>query len=158
MNNLSTVVFTGSETSTVYSGDTNGLGGLTFTYSVSNSLSSPDELDRVTISGFAGFTIDVGYVTGSGATPFFVNRSGDGDVLGFDFSSSPIMPGTTGATLVVHTSAPYDIASTISIIDGGTGTAASFSPSPTAGSPAPEPASLAILGISSLVLLRRRRA
>jgi len=165
LNTFSNVVFTGHETTTVYSGDTNnGFGGLTFVYNLSNDLTSTDAIDRVSLSGFAGFATDVGFIDPGGTfEPVAVTRSTNGDIIGFDFSalglgSDDILQGGTSSFLVVRTNAPFDIPDTMTIIDGGSGTASSFGPLPGGGSGTPEPASLGLIGLGSLALLRRRRS
>ncbi len=148
------VVFTGSETTTVYGGDLgNALGGLTFVYSVSNDVTSPDTIDRVTLTGFKTFIVDADFVVGGGLFPATVDRSFSGDVIGFSFPvPNSLLPGQTTAQLVLRTNAPADIPDTLSAIDGGTGVATSFGPA------VPEPASLGLLSLGGVALLRRRRA
>jgi MYXO-CTERM domain-containing protein len=145
-------VFTGSEVSSVYADPANPLGGLTFTYTVSNDLTSPDAMERVSVSNFLGFLTDVVY-SGPGDAPLFFDRT-NADVVGFDFFGVGIPQGTTTSTLIIRTNATTFTASTLSVIDGGTGVVASVGPVPTGG---PEPASLGILGAGALLMLRRRR-
>lgn len=148
------VVFTGSETTQVLAGELgNTLGGLTFVYTVSNDLSSPDTIDRVTLTGFKTFVVDADFVVGPNLFPATADRSFSGDVIGFSFPvPNSLLPGQTTAQLVLRTNAPFDIPNTLSAIDGGTGQATSFGPA------VPEPASLGVLSVGSLMLVRRRRS
>ena len=156
--NAHNVVFTGNETTGVFSGDTNNaLGGLTFVYQVNNDLTSQDALDQITLSGFAGFTADVGFIVDGQTAPVTLTRSADGDIIRFSFPGNDILQGAGSSSLVVRTNAPFDIADTMSIIDGGTGTTSSFAPAPGGGGGTPEPASVGIIGLGGLAILRRRR-
>ena len=83
--------YTGTLTSTVIAGDpSNPLGGLTFTYLLSNDASSLNSLERMTISSFAGFATDVSYqVPAAGVPPTFIDRNPiPADVVGFSFFSA----------------------------------------------------------------------
>src|SRR6267378_8367144 len=88
----------GTLISKVYSGDsTSPLAGLTFTYQIILSASSPNAVSQLTVSRFGSFLTDVGYF-GDGATntpPSFISRSneggGVGDVMQFHFGP----PGAT---------------------------------------------------------------
>ena len=162
----SNVVFTGVETSSDFSGDTNNsLGGLTFIYNITNDEGSPDTIDRVTLSGFAGFAADVGFIDPGGTfTPVVITRSSDGNIIGFDYSAfsfpnNEISPGGASAYMFIRTNAPFDTTNTMTITDGGSGTALSFGPSSSnGGTRTPEPASLGIIGLGGLAVLRRRRS
>ena len=156
LSSTSVVVFSGTETSTVIKGDTNNpLGGLTFVYTVTNSTNSLDSIDRISLSSFLGFSTQVEYA-GSGDVPAEGDRSSGGDVVGFDFFGSSLVKGSTTATLVIRTNALGFAADNMSISDGGVGVVTSYGASPTGGS-TPEPASLGLMSIGALLLLRRRR-
>ena len=113
-----------------YSGDTNNpLGGETFVYRITNGSGSLNSIERATIDSFAGFTTDVGYVSGTGdAAPADASRGSSGDIIGFDFKPFPgtvgtaIAPGQMTDLLVIRTNSPTFTASTLSLIDGSTGT------------------------------------
>ena len=86
--------YTGTLTSTVIAGDpSNPLGGLTFTYLLSNDASSLNSLERMTISSFAGFATDVSYqVPAAGVPPTFIDRNPiPADVVGFSFFSARLV-------------------------------------------------------------------
>lgn len=155
--------FSGTVQSQVISGDTNNtLGGNTFVYRITNGSGSANSIERATIDSFAGFTTDVGYVSGTGVHPGDANRGTNGDIIGFDFKPFPgtvgtaIAPGQTTDLLIIRTNSPSFVASTLSLIDGSTGTAPSFAPAAVI----PEPASLSLLmcAAGGLVMRRRGRA
>src|SRR5256885_738612 len=104
--------FSGTLSSTAIFGDaSNPLGGLTFTYLLVNSAGSLDSIDRLTISDFAGFSVDASFqIPAAGVPPTLINRSLPGDNVGFSFFGVPLVPGelTPGASsalLVLQTSA-----------------------------------------------------
>jgi hypothetical protein len=153
--------FSGTVQSQVISGDTNNpLGGETFVYRITNGSGSLNSIERATIDSFAGFTTDVGYVSGTGdAAPADASRGSSGDIIGFDFKPFPgtvgtaIAPGQTTDFLVIRTNSPSFEASTLSLIDGSTGTAPSFAPAAVV----PEPAGVGLLLCAAGGLLARRR-
>ncbi|HUO09092.1 MAG TPA: PEP-CTERM sorting domain-containing protein [Phycisphaerae bacterium] len=156
VNTASQVVFSGTETTKVYSNDPgNGFGGLTFVYQLINSSNSLDAIDRVSLSSFTGFLTDVEFA-GTGTAPSFADRSSNGDIVGFDFFGATLTPGATTTTLIIRTNALQYTPNTMSVTDGGTGVVASFGAAINGGS-TPEPASLGIMSIGGLLLLRRRR-
>lgn len=147
-------MFSGTLTSTVIAGDpSNPLGGLTFTYVLSNDPGSANAMARVTVSSYAGFATDASYQLGTpGVPPTFIDRL-TSDVVGFSFAGfgpGPIAPGVSTAVLVVQTDAPAFGAGIASIIDSGAVTVASYAP-------IPEPASLGLIGLAGALLLSRRR-
>ena len=148
--------FSGTVTSTVLAGDaSNPLGGLTFTYLLQNNANSIDEIGRFTINDFAGFLTDVSFQVGPGLPPAIVDRNTAGDVIGFSFFGPPIgagllAPGQFSALLVVQTNATIFNQTFVSVIDGGVAMAPSFAP-------LPEPATLGLLVLGGLALIRRRR-
>jgi len=156
--------YSGTLTSTVISGDvSNPLGGLTFTYLISNNAGSLDSIERMTISSFAGFSTDVSFqVPAVGVPPTFIDRNpAPGDVVGFSFFSAPIgsgviLPGTNSALLVVQTDAPTFQPSFAHVLDGTTALVASYAPA--FGIPEPSTLVLAALGGLALLIYRRRRA
>jgi hypothetical protein len=157
VNTSSSVVFSGNETSQVLLGDPgNPFGGLTFVYMLNNSSSSPDAIDRVSLSSFAGFATQVEYF-GPGVSPSIGDRSTNpGDIVGFDFFGATLTPGATTSELIIRTNALQFTSNTMSVTDGGDGVVSSYGAAPSAGT-SPEPASLGIISIGGLLLLRRRR-
>jgi hypothetical protein len=157
--------YSGTLTSAVIQNDpSNPLGGLTFTYLLSNNPNSIDSLGRMTISSFAGFNTDVSY-QGPGAPgvpPFLIDRNPlPGDVVGFSFVGAPIgpgviLPGASSALLVIQTDAPSFQVTNAHILDGTTAQVASYAPQ--FGIPEPSTLVLAVLGGIGLLIYRRRRA
>src|SRR4051812_23409848 len=153
--------FSGTLTTTVISGDpSNALGGLTFTYRITNdgpgiSLSA---VERMTNLNFTGFLTDVSFQTpAAGVAPTSVDRDASSSTVGWSFSplGSGVIPiGGSSARLVIQTNAPAFVPITANIIDGSIAVAPSFGPAAI-----PEPASLALLGMSMLSVgaLRRNR-
>ena len=152
----------GTVTSTVYTGDTsNPYGGLTFTYLVTLlSPQSTDSADELTVGGFGGFQTDVSYnLSGSEVAPAggplepgFSRSDGTGDVLEFFWSANGgILPGETGALIVVQTSAQNAQVGMGGIIDSVPANVAVYAP-------VPEPAigSLFATGLAALFVFRRR--
>jgi hypothetical protein len=151
LNAVNSTVFTGLLDTQVYADS----GGLDFVYQFSNSANSIDSIERLTASGFSGYTTDADYIAGSGAAgPFLVSSSSNGDTIGFSFlSASDVAPGQTSDILVIKTDALAFTASTVSVSDGGVANVDSFSPTAV-----PEPASMAMaaFGFSALGLRRRK--
>ena len=150
--------FSGTLTSSVIAGDaTNPFGGLTFTYLLQNNVGNPEAIGRLTVNNFAGFLTDMSYqVPLVGLAPTLNDRStGAGDVVGFSFVGFPIgvgmlSPGQSSTLLVVQTNAPDWRQTTAAVIDGSVATVPSLAP-------VPEPATLSLLVLGGLALIRRRR-
>ena len=154
---FASATFSGTLTSTVIFGDTNNpWGGLTFTYLLADDPGSATEIGRLTTNGFAGFQTDVSYQLGNGVAPALTDRSiGLGDVVGFSFLGAPVgpgnlLPGQFSELMVVQTASSTFAQSFSSVIDGGVVSVPSFAP-------VPEPATLALLSLGGLALIRRRR-
>jgi hypothetical protein len=161
---FSSPTFTGSLTSTVITGDTsNALGGLTFTYLVTNSNASPDQLERFTVDSFAGFLTDGSYQSpGAGVAPTVNDRSLSGNVIGFTFEGPPvsalgtILPGSSSALLVVQTNAAHYALTSANVIDGSVASVASFAPVNFV--PEPSTLALALFAVFGFAAFARRRA
>jgi hypothetical protein len=134
-------------------------GCLDFFFVVNNSSSSSDSTARITDASFSNFLTDVGYTTGPGSVsggvlPSTVDRSSNGDVVGFDFNvPMSVAPGQSTQVLEVETNARFYMVGSLQIIDGAVATVQSFQPCPLV----PEPATLSItlLGIAGIFVRRR---
>jgi PEP-CTERM motif len=156
----------GTLISRVYSGDsTSPLAGLTFTYQIILSPSSPNAVSQLTVSRFGNFLTDVSYF-GDGATntpASFISRSneggGIGDVMQFHFgapgATESLFPGNTSSLLIVQTSALNFQPTTASIIDGvAVPNIASLAPLTI---PEPSTAVLGIAGLVAFAVARRKK-
>jgi PEP-CTERM motif len=150
---FSNVVFSGTMLSQVFT-DSN-TGKLDFIYHFSNDSSSTDAIQRLSVAGFAGFSVDADYIPATGAAfPTTVNRDSSGGIVGFTFSAAaPVLPGQDTDDLVIKTDATQYTIGNASLQDGGNGNVSVYVP-------VPEPASAAIaaLGLSALALRRRKRS
>jgi hypothetical protein len=147
----------------------NTLGGLTFTYKLTNRTTSTDGIARFTVDDFVDpvngpFQTDVSYQTpAAGAIPTFADRDiPPGHVIGFTFLEGPlgngkIAPGASSALLVVQTDSKAFNRTFASVIDGSIATVASYAPIPSKNVPEPGSVSLLTLGGISLALAARRR-
>jgi hypothetical protein len=156
----------GTLVSKVYSGDaTSPLAGLTFTYQIILSATSPSAVSQLSVSRFDSFLTDVSYF-GDGATnvpPSFISRSneggGVGDVMQFHFGppgvTESLLPGNISSLLIVQTSSPNFQATTASIIDGvAVPNIASLAP---LAIPEPSTALLGLGGLLAFALARRKK-
>lgn len=145
------VVFTGVITSQVFVDSSTG--DLDFVYQFSNSANSPDAIQRLSVAGYEGFTVNADYIPSTGsAFPTTVNLDATGDIVGFTFSASaPVSPGLTTDELFVKTDASAYTLGSASLQDGGNANVVVYVP-------VPEPASAAIaaLGFSALAMRRRK--
>lgn len=150
--------FSGTLTTMVISGDTtNALGGLTFVYTITNNDVSPDAIHRLTVNGFSGFATDGSYqLAGADQKPTTIDRSTNGDVIGFGFIGAPLgfgelAPGATSTPLVIQTDAPAYRQTFASVIDGTVTTVGTYSPV------VPEPMTLGLLLVGMGTAIIRRR-
>jgi MYXO-CTERM domain-containing protein len=149
--------FSGSLFTQVIQGDsTNPLGGLTFVYTLTNNAVSPDAINRLTITGWQGWSTDAAYdVTSAGVIPFDIDRSSNANVIGVDFQQDgttvPLTPGTTGRRIVIQTNAPAFREVTANVIDGSVVSVTTYGPA------VPAPAAAGLLALGALGAARRRR-
>jgi MYXO-CTERM domain-containing protein len=150
--------FSGTLFSVVLFGDPSNPypGGLTFVYQLHNNAASVNVNARLTVNDWTGFLTDASYqIPAAGVIPTYVDRLTP-DVVGFSFlgapfGAGPIAPGASSAFLVVQTNATTCVPTFASVIDGTTASAPTYGP-------APEPCTIALLGLGGLALIRRRRA
>ena len=157
---ISPGTFTANYTETVYADPTNTFcaGCYDFVYSVSN-VGATGVIERIT--GYSYDTTiltDVGYTPGSGTAPTTVDRSANGNVVGFNFlGSGEIAAGTSTDMLIIETNSKSFVSGLISIQDGSAGTSVAFGPGPVS---TPEPVSMGLLGggLTFLGLARLRKS
>ena len=154
-----TATFSGTLTSAVLAGDPSnpyaGTGGLTFVYMLHNNASSINVNARFTVRDWTGFSTDASFqIPASGVQPTNIDRI-TADVVGFSYLNppigfGPIAPGANSALMVVQTNATTCVPAIANVIDGAVATVNTYGP-------APEPSTLALLGLAGLALARRRR-
>lgn len=158
-------LYSGTLTSTVLAGDpTNPLGGLTFTYLITNNPTpiSTDQIERLTINNFDTLPVDGSFsVPGlpPSLAPTLIDRSISGGTIGFSFNAPTVGPGTLlpgmgSALLVLRTGAPAFTPTFASVIDGTVTTVASFAPMPV---PEPSSAILCSIGVFAIGSVMRYR-
>ncbi|HPD30620.1 MAG TPA: hypothetical protein PLL20_11535 [Phycisphaerae bacterium] len=131
---LVAATFSGSATTMVIAGDaSNPLGGLTFTYQVTNHPGSANVITQLGLVGFAGLMVDASYqVPGEGRPPASISLSSTGDGIFFTFLAGigpgALDPGSSSAVLVLQTNASNYCRTKLSAIDGSVGEAASYAP------------------------------
>ena len=117
--------FAGMVTQDVFLGTTiGGVTGTSFRWIVSTDSSTTNDINRLTITDFAGWMLDADFITGSGtATPFQATRGPLGAVVGFNYlagAGAGIGPGAeSSVTLYVQTNAPTFRPGFTSFINGG---------------------------------------
>jgi hypothetical protein len=134
-------------------------GCLDFAFAVFSNSSATTDIERISSGGFAGFLVDAGVATvacglGPNVSPINADRSGDGSVVGYNFSpSGQVLPGDCSAILIIETNAVAFTVGTLQVIDSDVARITSFTAT------TPEPGSLLLLGsgILSLGGLLRRR-
>jgi hypothetical protein len=139
-------------------------GCLDFFIDLSNA--GPGILERISTGGFVGFSTDVGYSTvtiaaggptavAGGVAPFNVDRSGNGNVIGFNYipTGQPVNGGQSTVLLEIQVNTMSFTSGNVSVQDGSAGFANGFSPTTI-----PEPVSMALLGsgLIALGLMRKR--
>jgi hypothetical protein len=149
-----------------FTGNPYGANDLTFVYQVSltsgtNTAGTSVILERVTGAGFdTVFSTDAGYnQTGAQVIPSTVDRSSNGNVVGFNFVSpgQNILVGQTSALLIVATNATNFQQTSMSVQDGVAANALAFGPRVI-----PEPTTMVLASLGTMGFagygLRRRKA
>ncbi len=152
----------GTVTSWVVAGDPlNPFGGLSFYYQVVNT--GTDYVSRFTATSFApvpAMPVDVTTINApwdgalaGGVAPFYADRSIAGDVVGFVYPAfiGQILSGQWSEVMVVHTPAFASTTGLGAVIDGRAANVDVLVP-------IPEPATIGLLGLGALSLLRKRKA
>ena len=133
---FTSATFSGTLSSEVLKDDpTNPLGGLTFRYSLEDSPNSPGQIDRLTVSSFAGVLADVHFVAvpdGNIQSPTLIDRStAAGSTIGFSFIGPPVgsgalEPGQTSVPMIVYTNSHVFVATSAFVSDGSGATVSSY--------------------------------
>jgi hypothetical protein len=168
-NSLGQTTITGDYRASVYADPDNTLcaGCLDFFIWVTSHSTSTDAIERITDAAFGVFETDVGYSVGPGSVadgvdPDTVDRSSDGNVIGFNFSEPVgVPPGSSTQVLEIETNATTFVAGSLQIIDSSVASVPAFAP----GATVPEASSItltllggALLGIGYIRRRRRRAA
>lgn len=164
-NSLGQKTIVGEYDAEVYSDPSNTFcaGCLDFFVLVESSTASTDAIERITLAAFGNFQTNVGYSTGAGSPkggvdPATVDRSSNGNVVGFNFSTPTGVPvGGETQVLEIQTNAKSFMVGTLQIIDSSVASVAAFDPCPV---PEAGSISLTLLGGGVLglgVMIRRRR-
>jgi hypothetical protein len=143
--------YNGTLTTTVIRGDSTnpfGANALTFTYVVTNGAGT-HSINRFTVNGFDGFTVDASYQTPQAVStiaPAYADRETNGSSVGFSFvlapvGSGPLGPTQTSATLVLKTNATSYVPNLASVLDGFPATVGTFAP-------VPEPSTVVLAGFA----------
>ena len=133
----------------------NNSGALDFYYQIVNNASSADDIMRVTVGLYTGFTTAVDYLLNGAVAPSSANRQAAGDSVGFYIG---LAPGETTDWLEVATDASFYAPGTIALIDTHTTSLGGFGPAV----PEPRPlrllsAGLLLIGIARLRVLQKAR-
>jgi LPXTG-motif cell wall-anchored protein len=135
-NSLGQTTISGEYRAMVYSDPGNDFcaGCLDFFVVVESNSSSTDAIERITLASFGSFLTNVGYSVGkgslpSGIDPTTVDRSSNGSVVGFNFSTLPgVAPGDETEVLEIQTNATSFMKGTLQIIDSSVASVTAFEP------------------------------
>lgn len=140
--------FAATLTTSVHSGGSNPLGGLTFVYTISNDLfpvTAADDLYAFGVLWDPAYTpvaVDVDTTVGLGVVPFSFALTPNGLVFSFNFLALPA--GSTSVAVAIGTAAPSWTIGDAGIINGTTEDALGLVP-------VPEPSTYALLAGIGLV-------
>jgi hypothetical protein len=135
-NSLGQTTISGEYEAMVYSDPNNNFcaGCLDFFIIVESNSTSTDAIERITLASFGAFLTNVGYSVGkdshpTGVDPTTVDRSSNGSVVGFNFSSLPgVAPGDGTTVLEIETNATKFMTGTLQIIDSSVASVTAFDP------------------------------
>jgi LPXTG-motif cell wall-anchored protein len=166
-NSLGQKTITGKYEAMVYSdpGNTFCAGCLDFFVIVESNSTSTDDIERITLANFGSFLTNVGYSIGTGSVsggvdPSTVDRSNNGNVVGFNFNElAGVPPGGETQVLEIETNAKSFMTGTLQIIDSSVASVNAFEPC----SVVPEASSISLTLLGGLLLGlgfigRRRRS
>jgi hypothetical protein len=141
-----TNTYSGNYQSTVFSDPLNPVCAncLDFVYMFTNADTSADSIHRATVASFGGFSTDVGYDnTSAGVAPTNVDRSANGNVIGFNFPdpTGNVSPGDQSRVLVVYTNSTNFAPGTLALLNGQSINLQGYQPTVV-----PEPGTLLLLG------------
>jgi hypothetical protein len=135
-------------------------GGLTFIYSLVNDPQSAHSMNRLSVNGFDGFTLDVVQATSGSLVgqPAWIDQDFMGGPVGFSFETTalgttPLAPGQVSSRLVIRTNATAWAENVGFVIDGSTAGATILAPIPEPGT-----AALGACGVALGWLCWRRRS
>jgi len=140
---------------------------LSFYYQISNDITSPDSISAFTNTNFGGWITDVlqrddamagigggSLIVGTQAVSYATRGLGAGDDISFslipDLGAGALEPGDTSWWHVIRTNAIDYTDGNTAIQNGGNANVLTFAP-------IPEPATLGLVALGALTLLRRRR-
>jgi hypothetical protein len=147
-NALGQTTISGKYDEAVYADPSNTFcaGCLDFFLFVESNSSSTDSLARITLASFGSFLTDVGYTIGKGGNPggvvpSTVDRSSNGAVVGFNFTTlTGVPPGGQTQELEIETNAKSFTTGSIQMIDSSVASVQGYAPSSV-----PEPGSMGLV-------------
>jgi hypothetical protein len=137
-----------------------GGGLLDFVYDFNETSSSTTAINSVTMGDFGVananvFLINSSTLAGTLVAPLTAQRSADGNVIKFNFSTSGVGVGQASTTMVIEIESPSFTVGLYSLQNGVVSQLSGYQPAPV-----PEPASFAMIGagLIALGMLCRKRA
>lgn len=157
---FSSSTLNGTVVATVIQGDTSNpySGGLTFTYLLTISSTSPDAASELTVGSYGGFLTDVSYNAANGqVAPSTFSRSltGGGNILQFSWLGAGLPQGDTGALIVVQTDATSYQTALGGVIDDSTANLDDLLAPAVSVPEATQTAGLFAIGLAALFVVRQ---